>query len=112
MALADLFNVPNSDEEMAKWSFIHMAHHRDLNSAIYAKYGDVLPEYAIDPIDLSDPGSFLDLHQQMHNNNDAITGISGYNLSEVDFNDKSKLAAWIYLNATLHVAEAGALGVS
>jgi hypothetical protein len=111
MGVADLFNVPVSNDEMARWSFAHMAHHRDLNAAIMSQYGVQLPEYILDPVDLNDPQSFLNQHQLMHNNNDAILGVQGYNLSEVDWSDPKQRAGWIYLNATLHVAEANATGV-
>lgn len=111
MAVADLFNIPSTDEEMAKWSFIHMAHHREVNFAIQQKYGIDLPEYPLDPVSLDDAQSFLNQHQEMHNNSDAILGVAGFNLSEVDWNDPGKRAGWIYLNAILHVAEGSALEI-
>lgn len=111
MAVADLFNTPVSDSDMSQWSFAHMAHHRDVNAAVMQQFGVNLPEYILDPVDMRNPGSFLELHQQMHNNTDAIIGVSGYDLSAVDWNDEKQRAGWIYLNAQLHVAEANATGV-
>lgn len=111
MALASLFNVPNNTGEMSYWSFAHMDHHRRVNAAILQDFGIALPEYVLDPVDMNNPGSFLELHQQMHNNTDAIIGVSGYDLSAVDWSDTKQRAGWIYLNAQLHVAEADAIGV-
>jgi len=108
MAVASLFNVPGTDQEMAAWSFIHMAHHRELNEAILRLRNIALPEYILDPVNLADPQAFLNQHQQMHNNTDAVLGVSGYDLTEVDWADAGQRAGWIYLNATLHVAEAEA----
>ena len=109
MAVADLFNTPKTDNEMAHWSFAHMDHHREVNAAILQKYGISLPEYPLDPVDLNDPGAWLNQHQQMHNNTDQILGIPGYDLTEVNLSDPDQRAGWIFLNATLHVAEANSV---
>jgi hypothetical protein len=108
MAVADLFNVPETGAQMAQWSFIHMAHHREINAAILESHGVALPEYILDPISLADPQAFLNQHQTMHNNTDAVLGISGYDLTDVDWSDPGNRSGWIFLNATLHVAEADA----
>ena len=107
-SVADLFNVPTTDQEMWAWSFQHMAHHRDLNASILRLTGIALPEFILDPVNLADAQSFLNQHQQMHNNTDAILGIAGYDLTEVNWDDPANRAGWIFLNATLHVAEADA----
>jgi hypothetical protein len=110
MTVALLFNIPSTDEEMAAWSFAHQAHHRDINAAILQERKIALPEYILDPVNLSDPVAFLDLHQQMHNNTDGVLGIPGYDLTDVDWSDEGQRAGWIFLNAQLHVAEANATG--
>lgn len=111
MALADLFNVPSSPEEMAKWSFAHQAHHRELNDEIFQKHGISIPEYILDPVNLADPLAFLYQHQQWHADIDQVLGIAGYDLTSVDFTDKEDFAGWIWLNAQLHLAEADATEV-
>ena len=85
-----------------------MAEHRETNEAIFRKAAITLPEYVLDPVDMNDPTGFLDLHQQMHNNTDALLGISGYDLTEVDWTDPGQRAGWIQLNAQLHVMESDA----
>jgi len=52
-----------------------------------------------------------DIHQQMHNDLDPIIGVSGYDLTDVNWRDKNQRAAWVYLNATLHQQEGMKLGV-
>jgi hypothetical protein len=108
MAVADLFNTPTTPAEMAAWSFNHMAHHREINETVLRTKKIALPEYILDPVNLADPQGFLDQHQEMHNNTDAVYGISGFDLTEVDWLDPAQRAAWIWLNATLHVSEADA----
>jgi hypothetical protein len=110
MSIADLYNVPETDTDMAKWSALHQAQHRVTNHAILQTYSIALPEYILDPIDLADPQAFLNQHQTWHNTVDEILGLSGYDLSEVDWSDAGQRAGWIFLNAQLHVQEAQALG--
>ena len=100
--LADLVNVPRTDEERAIWSFAHMAHHRDINAAIYRLIAVALPEYILDPIDVNDSGQWEDQHQLMHDNENQILGIQGQDLTGVDWKDPQILTAWIFLNSSEH----------
>lgn len=102
MALASLYNVPSTDSERSQWAFAHMAHHRDINRRIYELTLVALPEFILDPINPADTGSWEYQHQQMHNNQDSILGIAGFDLSELDWNKQNELAGWIYLNALEH----------
>jgi hypothetical protein len=111
MGVADLFNAPKTDREVAAWSFAHMAHHRDLNAQVFKLHNILLPEYVLDPIVPASIQGFLNLHQIMHNNLDLILGVSGNDLSQVDWDNVSEREGWIYLNATLHVAEAQKAGI-
>lgn len=110
-AVASLYNVPTDDAERVAWSFAHMAHHRDINRAIYELVKIALPEYLIDPININDTGNWQYLHQLMHFNQDALLGISGYDLLEVDWKDLGSLQGWIYLNAQEHYQAAQILGI-
>lgn len=112
MSLASIFNIPSSPEQMAAWSFSHMANHRDIIRLIYERGGVILDEYAIDPINLADPKGFLDNHQILHQQFSAVLGLSGFDLSDVDFNQKEQLAVWIDLNARSHRAACDILGLS
>lgn len=111
MAIASLFNIPSTEDELSAWSFAHMAHHRDVNRAILMQAGVVVPEYILDPFDPDNAATWLQQHQSMHNVTDEIYGISGYDLTEVNWADQSMRAGWIYLNAQLHVSEANATGM-
>lgn len=64
--LANLYNVPGTDEERAQWSFSHMAHHRDINARIYLLVKVALPEYILDPVDVNNVGQWEYQHQLMH----------------------------------------------
>ena len=109
--LANLFNVPQTDSERATWSFDHMAHHRDINAAIYRLIAVALPEYILDPIDVNDSGQWEDQHQLMHDNENQILGIQGQDLTGVDWKNPELLTAWIWLNVNEHYQAAQILEI-
>lgn len=111
MAIADLFNVPNTAPEMQQWSFAHMAHHRDMIRVVRQKLGMRLDEFILDPVNLRDATQFLDQHQIMHQQLDRIFSIAGFDLTQVDWEDAAQRSGWIWQNAQLHVLEAQATGV-
>jgi hypothetical protein len=100
--LANLANVPSTDEERAQWSFAHMAHHRDIAEKIYVLVKIALPEYIIDPIDPNDVGQWEYQHQLMHDNQNQLLGIEGQDLTGVDWKNQNVLTAWIQLNFNEH----------
>jgi hypothetical protein len=109
--LADLYNVPGSDSERAFWTFAHMAHHRDINHAIYLLTKTALPEYILDPVDPHDTGQWEYQHQTMHDNQNAILGIQGQDLTGIDWNNQNLLAGWVWLNANEHYQAANLLKI-
>jgi hypothetical protein len=109
--LADLYNVPTTDEERAQWSFAHMAHHRDINQRIYDLIRVALPEYIIDPINVDDPGDWDYQHQLMHDNQNQILGILGQDLTGAEWKDERLLAGWIFLNSNEHYQASAILGI-
>lgn len=111
MAIADLANVPSTPAELAVWAFANMAHHRDVNAVILRENKVDLPEYVLDPVDTSENSAWMDQHQEMHNNTDAILGIPGFDISDVDWKSPDQLASWVWLHYTLHYQEAQASGV-
>lgn len=100
--IASLANVPTTDEERAEWSFAHMAHHRDIAEKIYVLAKVALPEYILDPIDPNDTGTWEYQHQLMHDNQNALLGIDGQDLTGIDWKNQNLLAAWIQLNFNEH----------
>ena len=50
-------------------------------------------------------------HQEMHDAIDALYGVPGYDLIDVNWQDQDQRAGWVWLNAQLHFAEAQATGV-
>lgn len=108
MAVAALFNVPSTRDELNSWSFAHAAHHRDISRLIYQAFNISLAEFVLDPINPEAIETWAQQHQQLHTEMDAVLGIAGFDLLEVDWKDRNELAGWIYLNAQEHY-QAGAI---
>lgn len=109
--VAALFNIPNTDQDRAIWSFAHAAHHADIIRVIYQITKIALPSYILDPFDIKDTGVWADQHQLMHIQMDQILNISPFNLDYVDWKDKSTLGGWIFDNATEHLQAANTLEI-
>lgn len=109
--IANLYNVPGNDAERAQWAFAHMAHHRDINRTIYELISVSLPEFILDQINVADTGFWEYQHQQMHDNQNAILGIAGFDLTGLNWNKQNELAGWIYLNSTEHFQASNILGI-
>lgn len=110
-AVAGLYNVPGTPEELAIWSAIHASHHRDINAAIYRLGGYVLAEFPLDPVPLGNPGGWANSHQEMHNQFQNLLGIAGFDLLDVEWENHNQLAGWIFLNAQVHMQAADILGI-
>ena len=110
--VAGLYNVPGTDSELATWSFVHAAHHRDIIRVVYQTKNIAMPEYSLDPFNpRQDMGVWLYQHQEMHDNFDQVLGISGFDLTDVNWQDREQLAAWILLNASEHYQAANTLEI-
>ncbi len=111
--IAGLYNVPQTPEEWATWATTHAAHHRDINRRIYElSSGQIIePEYILDPINFRDIEEWQAQNQTAHKSMDIVLGISGYDLTGVDFGNNDALAAWIQLHSNEHYQAANVLGI-
>jgi hypothetical protein len=109
--IANLLNIPASDEGRAQWAFSHMAHHRDVNRVIFQRFGVQLPEYTLGQINPRNPGTWIDQHQIMHNNMNAVLNIAGADLTDVEWQNQVELAAFIQLNFIEHLKANDLLGL-
>ena len=105
MSLAALWNIPETEAQLAQWSFVNASAHADIVRVIFQRVGVVLDSFVLDPFNPKDPASFdpwVYQHYVMHQQMDAILGIQGYDLTSVDFTDDGNLAGWIQSHAVEH----------
>ncbi len=106
--------IPEKTDTAADWasfSFPHAAQHRDYIRVIFQQFGVSLPEYPLDPLDPQNIGLWPYHHAVMHDQINAILGIPGYNLQEIDFSDREALQAWSDQNQDLHTRTSTILGL-
>lgn len=107
MSLASLYNIPQTRDQLAVWSFSNAAAHLDIIRVLQQKTpGAQFTAYVLDPMDPEDPASmeqWLTQHQVMHTEMDAALGIQGFDLSEVNWQDQGQLAGWIQSHASEHL---------
>ena len=109
--LASLFNIPKDATALSQFSFANADEHTQINLGILQKYSIQMPVYVLDPIP-ADRGNWLETHQNVHNLMNAVLGIVGNDLSDVDFKKPNELSSWIWLHAQEHYQAAKILGTS
>lgn len=109
MSVLNVFNVPGTAEELAQWSFLHMALHRSEILAVFRRRNVILTEFVLEPIDTTPNSAWLQQHQQMHDEVDQQTGVAQFNLIDVDWSDEAQRLGWFQSHAQLHRQETDAL---
>lgn len=110
MSLIVLYENPlASPDQLATWSFSNAASHRDINRVIFGLTGDILPDFVLDPFDPRDMTIWLYQHALMHNAQNAVLGIAGFNLSNVNWGDQADLDAWLWNHGQEHYQAAAIL---
>lgn len=108
MALMVIQEVPADPASFLTWSFTHAAHHKDIIRVIFERNGPILSEYVLDPFNPIDMQSWLYQHQLMHDAQNAVLGIAGYNLTALDWEADNEVLTWFWNHGQEHY-QAGAL---
>ena len=101
MSLASLYNLSNDPIVMSRWSFNNADGHTRINQRIHDLFNINLTYFVLDPI-TAQRDQFLQSHQQAHNEINAVLGIVGNDLTDVNFDNPSQLRAWIFLHYQEH----------
>ncbi len=109
--LPGLLNLPIGDRALASWSFNHADEHIQIITTIHRRGGVALTQRILDPIANFDFKNWLWAHQQTHNEMNAVLGIQGANLSQLNFDDKDELDAWAQLHFVEHQEANFKLGI-
>lgn len=122
MALAQISEIPITPDDIKRWSFAHMANHRDIIRRIYETTTPVPPAttpppislnaYPLDPININDLGTWLYNHAIMHVQMDAVLAIAGYDLLDLDWRDPDQLIEWMNFNSDEHIQASRLLGIA
>lgn len=115
MALPHILYPPPTKGGWQEWLYQHFTQHKDIIGAVQQTRGLSLTLGRIWPIDPSDKAQlevFLEDHQQMHNEMNALLGVQGNDLSDVDFQNKKEADVFYWFNYQEHLAASINVGVS
>jgi len=107
--IASLYVVPHTADEWLRFSFVHQAHHRDVNRVVLQTRSVVLPEYPLDPP--GDITAWLTANQVMHVATDFVLGVQSYPLEGLDPQNDAMLQTWIRQHGFEHYQWAQILGI-
>ncbi len=99
MALGNLFNVPETDNQWNEYSFSLQAMIRDINRRIIELNGPQLPEFPLDPIIKGPHGVQLSEIQVAMDDINRTLGLQGFNYEDVDLADRNERSSWVWLLA-------------
>jgi hypothetical protein len=106
-----LFDIGGSGATAAQFFFWNAQDHIEIAQAIQAQKTVNLFERVLDPVDPAALDRWLELHQQTHNDVNSVLGLSGNDLSDLDFENPRKVREWINLHAQEHQAMRQALKI-
>lgn len=112
MSLAGIFNLDWDDEgSRGRFAFDNERHHRAIVNAIFAQHNIELPSFPLDPIPLFDLMTWGFNHQSMHSSVNGILGLTGFDLSTIDFRKPEERVVWLENHGREHQNWSRALGV-
>ncbi len=109
--IAQIVGIPDTDKGFDEWLQWHYQDHLAIHAAVQAQYGINTPIYVLDPLDPQDISTWLDNHQNMHNDFNAVLGNQAQDLSSVDFKNTQQRTEWLFLNFMEHKEAHLSLGI-
>lgn len=111
MPLPMLFDITASDASLGQFFFWNAQDHIEISQAVQAQKSVNLFQRVLDPVDKEAIDTWMELHQQSHNDINAVLGLSGNDLSDLDFSNERRVREWINLHAQEHQAMRQALKI-
>lgn len=111
MSLAMVLFPPPTDNGLHEWSLAHYLHHLAIIAAVKQSKGITLPVYQIWPMSLTNIDTWLENHQLLHNEMNAVFKNNGNDLSSLDWKDEKQREGFFYLNFQEHRSAGADCGV-
>ena len=111
MTIASMYSVPQSEADFMTFSFANQDHHRLVVTSLN-KQGYDLTTYQLDPVPTFDLATWLQRHQQAHNDLNSALGTTGTDLTDLDIKNKQQLSAWIFLHVQEHIQWQNKTGIA
>lgn len=112
MALYGLLDFdPKDIRSVEEWALWHFSDHQEIREAIQTALGKNLTEWDIFPLELKHWDQFALKHQAAHNEMNSASGLSGDDLTQVDFKDLHARQEWHYKHFREHNAQRVKYGI-
>ena len=111
MSLPILLNVPLDEQGFNVFAQSNDDLHLRFIEAINERTGLQLQRYLLNPIPQADVKGWLQREQQTHNDMNAVFGIAGSDLTDVNWQDKDQRDSWIQLHFSEMQQVAQELGI-
>ena len=96
--LAVLLEVPETPDEWGRYAFHNQNQVFLIQQAILEQKGITLNPYVLFPLNLDVPTQWLQNNQSAHTDFNAVLGLQGHDIQDLDFNNPDEVAAWVNLN--------------
>jgi hypothetical protein len=111
MSLAALDYPSPEPKGLEEWFFANLDSHQRIIFGAKQSLKVVLPLYQIYPVNMKDLPNWANLHQQQHNDMNAVLGLTSNDLTDVDFNDDRQRTAFYFLHLQEHRSALQSLGL-
>lgn len=112
MSLAQVLLPPPTTQGFDEWAFAHYQHHLAIISAVQQSkkvHLQLLPIWPVNPQNIQ---IWLENHQFMHNQMNAVLKVQGSDLSSIQWEDEKQRQGFFFLNFQEHRSAAINTGVS
>lgn len=110
--LAGILNFEPKDPRQAEeWALQHFADHQEIQQAIQKASGTNLTIWEIYPLDMTHWDVWALKHQSAHNEMNTASGLSGDDLTQLNFKNRSDLEDWNYKHFREHEAQRVKYGI-
>mgnify|MGYP001615227794 CR=1 FL=1 len=108
-----MLDLPTTPERLAQFSFSNQDSHFRITAAIFRQQKKSILVFPVDPIPSAGQArqAWARAHQSWHNSQNAVLGIQGDDLTEVDFADMERLQSWIQQHFIEHYQAEAQLGI-
>lgn len=111
MSLPQVLLPPPTDKGLDEWAFAHFQHHLAIVGVLRSQKKANIDVTGLWPINPQNIQVWLEAHQFVHNQTNAVLKIQGNDLSAINWEDEKQRQGFFFLNYQEHKAAATNVGV-
>ena len=109
MALAQIQNTPQTEQDKGVFDFSHQDIHMRLIDYLQSLDPAVLDQWVLDPFDVASEVNVYQ-HQNMHNQLDNLLGTPNYDMTTLNWADQGSRSDWVNNNYQSHLGYSQIVG--